>query len=219
MVKPEADEPGGDSGLVRRAAGGDAAALADLFGRHRDRLRRMVSLRIDRRLQGRVSPSDVLQDAFLDLSRQLPEYAAREDGGMPVFLWMRLVTGQRLLRVHRQHVGAAMRDAGREASIHGGAPEAGSEALSDCLVGRLTTASQAAIREEQRRRLQGVLEGMDSVDREVIALRHFEELTNGETAAVLGLSKAAASNRYVRALARLQATIEATPGFLDPPGP
>ena len=103
-------------GLVRRAAAGEETALAELFDRYRARLRQMVRLRLDRRLQGRVDPSDVLQEAYLDLSKKLPDYAGKSN--LPFFLWLRLVTGERLLRVHRQHLGAAMRDAGRELSLH-----------------------------------------------------------------------------------------------------
>src|SRR5271170_763724 len=98
---------------ARAAAAGDAAALAELYGRHRKRLRQMVRLRLDRRLQGRVDPSDVLQEAYLDLAEKLPGYV-QERSGLPPYLWLRLVVGERLLRVHRHHLGAAMRDAGRE---------------------------------------------------------------------------------------------------------
>lgn len=209
-----ARESGEDDELVRRAAGGDEAAAAELFGRHRDRLQRLVRLRLDRRLQGRIDTSDVLQETYLDLVQQLPAFAAR--GDMPVFLWLRLLAGQRLSRLHRQHLGAAMRDAGREVPIDGGAtPEAGSASLAVRLLGRLTTASQAADRAERKRLLEQTLDAMDPIDREIIALRNFEELTNAEAAAVLGLSKTAASNRYVRALARLQNALRDVPGLLD----
>src|SRR5262245_26142730 len=100
--------------LVRRAVAGDESALAELFDRYRSRLRQMIRLRLDRRLQGRVDPSDVLQDAYIDLSQKLPEYPNRSS--LPFFLWLRLVVGERLLRVHRHHLGAAMRDADREIS-------------------------------------------------------------------------------------------------------
>src|SRR5262245_13847559 len=106
-------------GLVRRAADGEEAALAELFDRHRGRLRQMVRIRLDRRLQGRVDPSDVLQETYIDLAQKLPEYAHKP--ALPFFLWLRLVTAERLLRVHRQHLGAAMRDAGREISLYQGA--------------------------------------------------------------------------------------------------
>jgi DNA-directed RNA polymerase specialized sigma24 family protein len=108
-----------DEDLLRRASRGDEAALAALFGRYRKRLQQMVRLRLDRRLQGRVDPSDVLQEAYLDVAQQLPHYLKKPE--MSFFLWLRVVTGQRLIRVHRQHLGAAARDAGREVSLYRGA--------------------------------------------------------------------------------------------------
>jgi len=207
-------DPGDSEDLLRRAAAGDQAALASLWERHRARLRQMVRLRLDRRLQGRVDPSDVLQDAYLDLAARLPDYARERP--MPTYLWLRLVTGQRLAQVHRQHLGAAMRDAGREVSLYRGAlPQASSASLAAQLLGRFTTASQAAIRAERQLQLQEILNGLDPIDREILALRHFEQLTNGEAAQVLGLSKTAANNRYIRALGRLRDLLGRVPGFLD----
>lgn len=201
--------------LVTRATAGDQAALAELFDRHRERLRRMVRLRLDRRLQGRVDASDVLQDAYVDLAEKLPEYNNR--GGMPFFLWLRLVVGERLLRVHRHHLGAAMRDAGREISLHHrGVPQASSASLAAQLLGQMTSASRAAVRLELQHLLQAALNGMEPIDREVIALRHFEDLSNDEVAAALGLSKAAASKRYVRAMVRLKAIVDGMPSLADP---
>src|SRR5207247_9178050 len=121
-----------------------------------------------------------------------------------------------LVRVHLSTLRSAMRDAAREVSLYRGAmPQASSISLAAQLLGRMSTASEAAIRAEMQLQLQAALNDMDPLDREVIALRHFEELSNGEAAAVLGLSKTAATNRYIRALARLQKTLEAIPGFLD----
>ncbi len=206
--------PDGDDDLIRHAADGDGAALAELFGRHRKRLRQMVRLRLDRRLQGRVDPSDVLQDAYLDAARQLPHYLSKPD--MPLFLWLRLVTGQRLMRVHRQHLGTAARDAGREVSLYRSAqPRASSVSLAAQLLGRFTSASHAVIRAEVQLRLQEAINGLEPLDREVIALRHFEELSNAEAAEALGLDPSAASKRYVRALKRLQAILQDVPGLLD----
>jgi RNA polymerase sigma-70 factor (ECF subfamily) len=200
--------------LLRHAAAGDETALAALWQRHRARLRQMVRLRLDRRLQGRVDPSDVLQEAYLDLAARLPDYA--RDRPRPTFLWLRLVTGQRLAQIHRQHLGAAMRDAGREVALYRGAlPQASSASLAAQLLGRLTTASQAAVRAERQVQLQEVLNGMEALDREILALRPFEGLSNGESAAVLGLSKTAANNRYVRALGRLRDLLEHVPGYFD----
>ena len=174
----------------------------------------MVRLRLDRRLQGRVDPSDVLQDAYLDLAARLPDFA--RDRPMPTYLWLRLVTGQRLAQVHRKHLGTAMRDAGREVSLYRGAlPQASSASLAAQLLGRFTTASQAAIRAERQLQLQAILNGLDELDREILALRHFEGLSNGEAAQVLGLSKQAANNRYIRALGRLRDLLGRVPGFLD----
>jgi RNA polymerase sigma-70 factor (ECF subfamily) len=206
--------PDDSEDLLSRAAAGDEAALAALWERHSARLRQMVRLRLDRRLRGRVDPSDVLQDAYLDLADRLPDYARERP--MPTYLWLRLVTGQRLAQVHRQHLGAAMRDAGREVSLYRGAlPQASSASLAAQLLGRLTTASQAALRAERQLQLQEVLNGLDELDREILALRHFEGLSNGEAAQVLGLSKQAASNRYIRALGRLRDSLGHVPGFFD----
>jgi RNA polymerase sigma-70 factor (ECF subfamily) len=202
------------SALIQRAGQGDESAAAELFAQHRERLRRMVQLRLDRRLQGRVDPSDVMQEAYLDIARKLPEFAQKES--MPFFLWLRLVVSERLLRVHRQHLGTAMRDPGREISIHQNVDQpASSEFLAAQLIGRLTSASRAYARAEMQSLLQQALDGMDPIDREVIALRHFEELGNDEVAQVLGLSIAAASKRYVRALLRLKAAVAHVPGLAD----
>jgi RNA polymerase sigma-70 factor (ECF subfamily) len=207
------DEPGEAEDLLVRAARGDREALAALWERHRKRLRQMIRLRLDRRLQGRVDPSDVLQEAYIDMAQRLPEYV-RERPFTP-YLWLRLVTGQRLMQIHRRHLGTAMRDAGREVSLYRGAlPQASSISLAAQLLGRFTTASLAAIRAERQLQLQAVLNGMDPMDREILALRHFEELSNGEAADVLGLSKTAANNRYIRALSRLRDLLESIPGFL-----
>ena len=201
--------------LIRRALSGDEQALAALFGHYRRRLRQMVRLRLDRRLQGRVDPSDVLQEAYLDIVQQLPSYAKQQDD-MSFFLWLRLVTGQRMMRVHREHLGAQMRNAGRDVSLHRGAlPRATSVSLAAQLLGRFTSASQSAMRAEMQVKLQEAINSMEELDREIIALRHFEELSNKEAAELLGLSKSAASNRYVRALARLQGVLQSMPGFLD----
>ena len=200
--------------LARRAGAGDPSALAELFARHSDRLRRMVRLRLDHRLQGRVDPSDVLQDAQVDVLRRAEEYAANPR--MPPFLWLRYLTAQRLMALHREHLGAQMRDAGQEVSLYRGAlPEATSVSLAALLLGRLTSPTRAAQRAEMKLRLQEVLNGMDPIDREVLTLRHFEELSNSETAEVLGIGKTAACNRYLRALKRLKEILSSMPGFLD----
>jgi RNA polymerase sigma-70 factor (ECF subfamily) len=177
---------------------------------HRARLRRMVDMRLDRRVAGRVDPSDVLQEAYLDASRQFERYQA--DPPMPLFLWLRFITGQRLMAIHRWHLGAQKRDAKQEVAFH--RPEADSRALSYELAGRFTSPSRAVIREEMQSRLQDVIEGLEPLDREVLALRHYEELTNLETAEELGITPAAASKRYIRALERLKAALAELPSPL-----
>ncbi len=200
----------GEDDLLCRLRSGDSSALATMFDRHRGRLEKMVRLRLDSRLQGRIDPADVLQDAFIDAARRLPEFA---DNAMPLFLWLRFLTSQRLQLLHRQHFGPT-RNAEREVSLYSGAvPQADSMSLAQQLLGRLTTPSEGAIRVEMRLRVQDALNAMDPIDREVLALRHFEELTNKETAAVLGLQQAAASNRYVRALGRLKDIMSTIPGL------
>jgi RNA polymerase sigma-70 factor (ECF subfamily) len=198
--------------LLERALGGDGGALAELFQRHRNRLEQMVRLRLDRRLQGRLDPDDVLQEAYLDVVRRFPEYAA--DPSMPFYLWLRFLTGQRLVDLHRQHLGAKMRNAGLEVSLYrGDFPRTSSASLAELLLGRLTTVSQAAIRAETQLRVQEALNAMDPIDREILVLRHFEILSNEETAQLLGLKPSAASNRHMRALKRLKEIMAQVPGL------
>jgi RNA polymerase sigma-70 factor (ECF subfamily) len=209
------DHSGEVEALVQRAGAGEHEALGALFARHRERLLWMVRLRMDRRLQGRMDPSDILQEAYLDLTERIAEYADLRPK-YTFFLWLRLVVSQRLQRIHRHHLGAAMRDADREVSLYRGSfPRADSASLAEQLLGRFTPASAAAARAELQLTLQAVLDAMDPDDREVIVLRNLEELSNGEAAQVLGIKPAAASQRYVRALRRLKAALMTTPGFSD----
>src|SRR5262249_24730954 len=101
--------------LLQRAAAGDQASWGALLTRHRQRLRCMVALRLDRRLQGRIDPSDVIQEACLEASVQLADYLRQPT--LPFFLWLRLITGQKMVALHRHHLGKQMRDAGREVSV------------------------------------------------------------------------------------------------------
>jgi RNA polymerase sigma-70 factor (ECF subfamily) len=200
--------------LMRRIEAGDECAMAELFARYRQRLRRMVKLRMDRRLQGRLDPSDVLQDAYVEVSKRAVEY--RANPAMPVFLWLRWITGEKLIALHRKHLGTRMRDAAQEVSLYGGAlPPASSMSIAAMLLGRITSPTRAARRAEMQVRLQDVLNSLDPVDREVLTLRHFEELGNTETAQILGISKSAASSRYIRAVMRLKKELSSMPGIFD----
>ena len=202
------------SRLLELVRAGDQAALNELFALHRARLRRMVELRMDRRLQSRVDASDVIQEAYVDVVGRLAEYLRQP--AYPLFLWLRLIVGERLLKVHRHHLGTQMRDASLEVSIYRGAlPAASSAALAAQLLGKHTSPTQAAMRAERMMRLQEALNSLDAIDREVLSLRHFEEMTLAETALSLEIEESAAAKRYVRALKRLKAVLASMPGGID----
>ncbi|MEL7500651.1 MAG: sigma-70 family RNA polymerase sigma factor [Planctomycetota bacterium] len=195
---------------IRLATDGDQAALASLFGHYKSQLRRMIAFRLDRKLQGRIDPSDVLQDAFLDLSKRLTEFGNKN---MSFFVWLRLVAHERLLAIHREHLGAQKRDARREKHLNQNATGASSMMLAAHLLGKNTSVVGRAIRAEKKAQLEALLESMDDTDREIIALRIFEGLSNGECAEVLGLTKQTSSKRFMRAIGRLRESIEMIPGF------
>ncbi len=203
------------SDLVNRVIHGDKRALAELFDEQRPRLRRIVNFRLDRRIYGRVGADDVLQEAYLNAAAQLKSLLC--DHPPTVFIWLRQIVNQTLADVHRRHLGAQKRTAKRDVSIHGGGPTtSSSEWLAFHLLGHLTSPSQAALRAELAEQLDAALSVLNDVDREVLALRHFEELTNTETAHVLNMTVQAASMRYVRAISRLRKVLETIPGFPIP---
>lgn len=188
--------------LLERIHQGDRMALEPLLERYRDRLRRMVRLRLDRRLYGRIEASDVIQEAYAEAWQRFEEYL--KNPRMPFYLWLRFLTGQRLLMLHRRHLVAQVRNASREVSLyHGALPEATSSALAVQLIGQQTSPTKAAVRAEMRLRLEEALNAMEPIDREVIALRHFEQLSNADAAFALEISETTASRRYARALDRL----------------
>jgi RNA polymerase sigma-70 factor (ECF subfamily) len=197
--------------LLRRAADGDEQSWKALLARHDGLLRRMVALRLDQRAQGRVHPSDVLQETYLQAWTLLAEYLRQPTA--PFFLWLRGIAGNKLREAHRTHLGTQMRDARCEVSLYRGSlPEASSAALAAQLLGRLTRPSEAAIRAEMKLRLQEALNSMDPLDREVLVLRHFEQLTPAQIAAEVGIKEKAASMRYLRALKRLKEILMRLPG-------
>jgi RNA polymerase sigma-70 factor (ECF subfamily) len=199
--------------LLEQARQGDAAAINQLFSRHRRHLHRMVELRLDDRLRGRVDASDVIQEAHLEVFSRLGEYFANRT--MPFWLWLRLEVGKHLLLVHRRHLGTAMRDVRRETPLQDTSPSASSVVLAEELLARQSSPSDAAGRAEQCDQVRRALEGLDDRDREIITLRHFELLNHRETAAVLGISEAAAAKRYVRAVDRLRGALAALPGGVE----
>lgn len=184
-----------DDALEAALRAGDDSALAGLFERERERVQRMVQFRLDPRLVGRIDSEDVVQDTFLEAGKRLDAFRGDDK---PFFVWLRLIAQQTMVDLHRKHVGAKMRNAARE--VH--SPK--SHAMSAFFVGHITSPSGAAMREELRSKIEAALESMEEIDREVLLLRHFEELSNKEAAEVLGIQENAASNRYVRALGRLK---------------
>jgi RNA polymerase sigma-70 factor (ECF subfamily) len=204
--------------LLQQAAAGDQTSWGVLLTRHEERLRRMIAFRLDHRLQGRLNASDVLQEAYLEAWKCLADYL--RDPAIPFYLWLRGVTGNKLLELHRRHLGTRMRDPRREVSLYRGTlPGASSAELAAQLLGHLTRPSEVAVRAEIKVRLQEALNSMEDLDREVLALRHFEDLTNAEAAEVLGIKPKAAGKRYLRALERLKDILSNMPGGLGEFGP
>lgn len=194
---------------------GNVDALAELFSHYQDRLRKIIHFRLDYRLAGRVSESDVIQDTYLCASQRIGHYTKKRSS-MSFFLWLRLLANQRLTELYRQHVGAEMRDVRREVSLDAsiGSPQT-SLALANHLAASVSSPSQAVARVEKISLLEKALNTMSPLDREVIALRHFEELTSAETAQYLGIQRSAASKRYLRAMTRLKGLISSLPGLTD----
>jgi RNA polymerase sigma-70 factor (ECF subfamily) len=200
--------------LLDRLKRGGGEAVAVLFSQHRERLWRAVNFRMDRRLAGRIDADDILQEAYLAAAQRVQHYVA--DPNWSPFVWLRMIVMQTLTDVHRHHLGTQMRDAGREAFAHGCRyPPTTTMSLAAQLVGHLTSPSQAAARAETLAQVEQAVATMDSLDQEVLALRHFEELGNREVAEVLGIQQKAASIRYVRALKRLRTALSQIPGFFE----
>jgi RNA polymerase sigma-70 factor (ECF subfamily) len=184
----------------------DKAHLAEVFNESRDRLKRIVNASIDRRVQGRIDASDILQETFLEASGRIDEYLAAPN--VSLFVWLRFLAKQQLTRMHRRHLQVQARDVRRERPLPApGENYESAVALAAELAARLTTASAALSRKELKVEIQAALDRLDSKSREVLLLRHFEQLSNTECAEVLQLSPTAACNRYVRALERLKQTL------------
>ena len=190
-------------------AEGGQKALADLLASHQEKLERIVAFRLAPFLRSRVDPADVIQEAYFEISRRINEFI----DGSPVsfFVWIRQKTIQTLIDIHRNHT-REKRDAQREMSI-ASSPygQTTSISIARFLLDDITSPSQAAVREEEIQQLQSALESMNETDREVIAMRHFEHLNNQQVAEVLEISPTAASNRYVRAAAKLSEILNHLP--------
>jgi RNA polymerase sigma-70 factor (ECF subfamily) len=198
--------------LEIRLRAGDAQALAELFSRERERLWRVIHFRLAEPLRGRLDPDDELQEAYLAASQRLGHYAVSP--ATSPFIWLRMIVNQTLIDLHRKHLGAQRRDAACEVSVDGATyVQATSASVAIQLIGAFTSPSGAAARADVLGLVQTAIEQMDPLDREVLALRHFEELTNSEVAEALGIEQKAASIRYIRALRRLKDILAQVPGF------
>ncbi len=191
--------------------GGGEDAVAQLFSKYRPQLERMIEFRLDRRLYGRVDAADILQDSYLEVARRIDDFLKQPQ--VSFFVWARQITWQNLLMTHRSHLEVQKRDARQEVALHANQPTAGTAvSLASKLAANMTSPSQAVLRNERVTQLRHALDTMDALDREVLALRHFEHLTNKEVSEVLGIQKTAASNRYVRALERLREILDEVMG-------
>jgi len=193
--------------LLDRTARGDAAARQDLLGRHRDRLRRMVAVRLDPRLAPRVDPSDIVQEALADAAGRLDDYL--REPPLPFYPWLRQFAWERLVKAHRRHIHSRRRSVTREEPMP--LPDESVQQLARRLLAGDTSPSRRLLRDERRAELRAALAALDPRDREVLVLRHLEQMDTDEVAAVLGLSEGAVRTRQYRALLRLRALLEDRP--------
>ena len=187
--------------LLERAGQGDASARQKLLARHRQRQRQMVALRMDHRLAARVDPSDVVQETLAEAVRQLSDYLRRLP--LPVYPWLRQLAWQHLVELHRRHVGAGKRSVLRE-ERRPPLPDESALELAERLLDRGSSPSAGLLRRERQERLLAALERLSESDREVLVLRHLEQLATPDIAAVLGVSEGAVYTRHLRALERLR---------------
>jgi RNA polymerase sigma-70 factor (ECF subfamily) len=195
--------------LLARARQGEPPAINELLDRHREALRRMIDLRMDRMVQRRVDASDIVQDVLVEANRRLDEYLHSENPVMPFHLWLRHIAHDRLIDAHRRHRQAARRSIDREQSLAAGRYlDQSTLDLAAQIADRDLTPAAAATWAELQRRFQAALDTLDEQDQEVILMRHFEHLSNSEVAQSLGLSEAAAGMRYLRAMRRLREKLD-----------
>ena len=199
--------------LLHRVSSQDGKAFEDLFGLHRERLRKMIRLRLDRRLRDRFTSSAVLEAVYRDACQRVADYLANPR--QPIFLWLRQLTGEYIQALHRQYLGVRVLDGGQEFSIYRGAlPEVKSVSLAAQLIGNRAV-NQSAVRADLLLRLQDALNGLAPYDREILGMCHFEALRDAEVAAILGIDKTTAALHYVKALKRLKEILKSVPGFFD----
>jgi RNA polymerase sigma-70 factor, ECF subfamily len=197
-----ASKPDETQDLLERAKDGDRAAFEALFQRHRARLRRAIALRMDRRVAARVDASDVVQDTYLEAFRRLHKYLQQPD--MPFYLWLRWIAREKVIGLHRRHLGADKRAVTHESAL---LPADSSAEFVSVIAGHGPSPSQALAGAELAERLRQALGRLTSDERDLILWRHFERLSAHDIAQLLGISEAAASKRYIRAVGRMRAIL------------
>jgi RNA polymerase sigma-70 factor (ECF subfamily) len=197
MIHKTMPDPAETRRLLGGARAGDRQAIEELFTRHRPYLHRLVEVRLDPQLRPRVDASDVVQEAQLEAARRLECYL--QEPALPFHLWLRRLTYERLLMLRRFHLGAARRSLGREVAL----PERSALWLARQWLAAGSTPSQRLDRQELASRVRRAVAKLQAIDREVLVMRTFEELSYEEVAALLGVDPAAARKRHGRALLRL----------------
>ena len=197
MVTPS--EPNTEE-LIAAAVEGDQDARNRLLERNRGRLRQLVAIRLDRRVAARIDPSDVVQDTLTDAAQRLDEYLI--DRPLPFYPWLRQIAQERLADAHRQHVRAGRRSVKREEPPP--LPGESIVELADRILARESGVSTGLRRSERRALLRAALDRLSERDREVLVLRHLEQLSTRDTGVVLGISEGAVKVRLLRALQRLR---------------
>ncbi len=193
--------------LVALARAGDRDALDRVLSALTPKLIRMVDLRLDAACRRRFEPADIVQDALVDAARRFPQWCAQER--YPFYVWLRLLTGQALAAALRRHVHTQMRTMENERGLDRSHSRVSAASAADWLMTSQTGPVDAARRSEVRERVLAALQGLDELDREILVLRNFEQLTNEEAAAELGIEPAAASKRFTRALQRMRPALRA----------
>ena len=187
--------------LLQKVRDGDAAALEQLFARHRPYLRGVIEARLDRKLSARVDASDVIQETQLDAARRIEKFLERAK--VPFKVWLRKTAHERLLDIHRRHAGAARRSVEREVPL----PDQSALEFAHAMVGSGTTPSRQVSKQELVQRVRQAVATLPAVDREIVLMHSLEGLSYTEVGYILDLDPATARKRYGRALLRLHKTL------------
>ncbi len=192
--------------LLDRAKQGEAGAVERLLDTHREPLRRMIGLRLDPALAGRADASDIVQEVMLEVSQRLADYL--RNPAMPFHLWVRHIAKDHMIDAHRRHRQAQRRSLDREQPlVPAGLADQSSLELAGQLIDHEMTPATAAVRHELQKRMEQAVAALEEDDREIILMRHYEQLSNQEVATALGLTEAAASMRHLRAVRKLRAAL------------